>query len=104
MKKEGSWCICPGKYTVTVTGLAPQWTATYNLWTKISASSVERFSGEFRMSEFMSGFIPARDRTTAIFVATNSNNKATFGHTLGFIQERNHSYVQNVGDVLKTRV
>lgn len=104
MKKEGSWSISLGKYTVTVTGLAPQRTATYSLWTKISASCVERFSGEFRMSEFMSGFIPERDHTTAIFAVTNSNNKATLGHTLGFIQERNHSYVQSVGDVLKTRV
>lgn len=104
MKKEGSWYISPCKYTVTLTGLAPQWTATYSLWTEISAICVERFSGEFRMSEFMSGFIPARDHTTAIFVATNLNNKATLGHTLGFIQERSHSYVQNVGDALKTRV
>lgn len=104
MKTEGSWCISPGKYTVTDTGLAAQWTAPYSLQTKISASCVERFSGEFLMSGYMSGSIPERGRTTALFVATNSNNKATFGHTLGFIRERNHSYVQNVGDVLKTRV
>lgn len=68
------------------------------------ASCVERFSGELRTSESTSGFIPAKDRTTAIFVARSSNNKATLRLTLGFIQERNHSRVQNVGDVLKTRV
>lgn len=104
MKTEGSWCISPGENTVTDTGLAAQSTATYSLWTRISASCVERFSGEFLMSGYMRGSIPEKGRTTANFVATNSNSKAIFRLTLGFIRERNHSNVRNVGDVLKTRV
>lgn len=67
------------------------------------ASCVERVSGGLRISEFTSGFIPAKDRTPALFVATNLNNKATLGRTLGFIRERNHSRVQIVGGILETR-